>query len=289
MGWHGDEIVVDFRCRPNTPECLGYLEAPQAKRVMALSKTTAPPAADLDGFLAHLSAIGVDRAVFFGYAARDTSKWAVGNDYVARVVDESKGRIMGFAGVAHTGMAGLRAVVHAVDELGLRGISLEPFGNRLAPDDRTLYPIYAKCCELGVAVSICAGPMPYAGMSGVEGPPLSCADPIAIDRVATDFPELRLVLSHTSWPWVEHVVALAVRHPNVYFDTLIYYGWPGNEVLAAAINRLVPDRVLFSSGFPIVPIEQARAEFESSGVHPEFLPAAFGANARRLLEETGAW
>jgi predicted TIM-barrel fold metal-dependent hydrolase len=289
MGWFGDEVVVDFRCRPNTPECLQYLGAPQAQRVMSLSGTTAPPPTDVDGFLAHLTQLGVDRAVFFGYAARDTSAWAVGNEYVAQVASESAGRIIGFAGIAQTGMSGVRAVSHAVDELGLRGISIEPFGNRLAPDDRMLYPIYSKCCELGVPVSICAGPMPYAGMSSVEGPPLWCADPIAVDRVASDFPELTIIFSHTSWPWVEHVIALAVRHQRVYFDTLIYYGWPGNEVLANAINRLVPDRVLFSSGFPIVPIEHARSEFEASGVHREHLPGAFGGNARRLLEAAGAW
>ncbi len=290
MGWYGEQPVVDFRCRPNTPECLRYLDSPQVKRVMSLLATVSPEATDLQGFIGHLDEIGVDRAVFFGHAAGDTQPWAVTNDYVADVARRSGGRIIGFAGIdCQGGMQSVRAVDHAVTELGLRGISVEPFGCRTAADDRVLYPVYAKCCELGVPVSISAGPMPYAGLSGVAGPGLLSADPATIDRVACDFPELTIIYSHTSWPWSNHVVALALRHANVYFDTEIYFSWPGNEVLARAINTLVPDRVLFSSGYPIVPIEKARAEIEASGVLVEHLPALFGANARRLLMNTGGW
>ncbi len=289
MSWFDGEVVIDFRSRPTTPECLRYLDTPQVRRVMEILGTSAPAPTDLSGYLEYLSQAGVDRVGFFGHVAQDTNDWDISNERVAELAAQSGGRIFTFAGVScRGGMAAVRYVEHAIRGLGFAGISLEPFGDRTTADDRVLYPIYAKACELGVPVAITAGPLPYAGLGPVEGPALWSAEPIAIDRVATDFPELTIIYSHTSWPWSNAVIAVALRHPHVYFDTELYYGLPGNEVLGPAIDRLVPERALFSSGYPIVPIEKARKEIESSGIQPKHLAGVFGGNARRLLEVTQA-
>ena len=79
MSWIDGEVVIDFRSRPTTPECLRYLDTPQVRRVMEILGTSAPAPTDLSGYLEHLSEVGVDRVWFFGHVAQDTNDWDISN------------------------------------------------------------------------------------------------------------------------------------------------------------------------------------------------------------------
>ena len=84
------------------------------------------------------------------------------------------------------------------------------YGFDIPLTDRKMYPLYAKCVELDVPVSVQVGHV-------LETMPSDCGLPIYLDRVACDFPELRILASHTGWPWVEELISVCYKWDNVWF------------------------------------------------------------------------
>jgi hypothetical protein len=224
----------------------------------------------------------VRRVVFAGRQSSGTSANDVTNDYVAEVMHQFPGRVIGFAGIDPLlGMHAVREVTRAVQQLGLRGVALDPYGGQVTANDRRFYPVYAKCAELAVPVVITTGPLPFAG------PRLSHGDVRPIDDVACDFPELTIIIDHTGWPWVNETIALAFRHENVFIDTSFYIHLPGTNLFAEAANSIIPDRILFASGFPVVPIETALERVRALPFTAEALKGVLGDNAEKLLRRLG--
>ncbi len=276
--------IIDFRSRPNTPEYLVALKHPLTKSVMRKLGTTAPAETTLDGWVADFTAKGVERVVFTGRQTEGTGGHDVGNEYVADTVRRFPDKVIGFAGINPLGgMKSVQAVEHAVGSLGLKGVSIDPFGGLVAANDRRLYPVYAKCAELAVPVVITCGPLPFAG------PRLAHGDVRAIDDVAADFPELIIVIDHSGWPWVGETIAIAFRHENVYIDTSLYSHLPGAALFAEAANTIIPDRILFASCFPVVPVETALARIRTLPFKEEALEGVLYRNADQLLRRLGCY
>ncbi len=270
--------MIDFRSRPNTPEYLVALQHPLTKNVMRKLGTTPPVATTLEGWVAACEAQGVERLVFAGRQSEDTEGHDVGNEYVAEAARRFPGKVIGFAGINPLrGMKSVEAVEHAVRVLALKGISIDPFGGPVEANDRRLYPVYAKCAELDVPIVITCGPLPFAG------PRLDHGDVRAVDDVAADFPELTIVIAHCGWPWVTETIAIAFRHENVYIDTSLYSHLPGAALFAEAANTIIPDRILFASCFPVVPVDLALARLRNLPFTPEALESVLYHNADRLL------
>jgi len=89
----------------------------------------------------------------------------------------------------------LREIEIAVKQYGFKGVYVHIYGFDIPLHDRKMYPLYAKCVELDVPVSLQVGHV-------LEAMPSDCGRPIYLDRVACDFPELKIVGAHTGWPWV---------------------------------------------------------------------------------------
>ncbi len=276
--------IIDFRSRPNTPEYLVALKHPLTKSVMRKLGTTAPEETTLDGWVADFTAKGVERAVFTGRQTEGTDGHDIGNEYVAETMRRFPDKVIGFAGINPLrGMKSVQAVEHAVRSLGLKGVSIDPFGGLVPANDKRLYPVYSKCAELAVPVVITCGPLPFAGPRLVHG------DVRAIDDVAVDFPELTIVIDHSGWPWVGETIAIAFRHENVYIDTSLYSHLPGAALFAEAANTIIPDRILFASCFPVVPVETALARIRSLPFKDEALEGVLYRNADQLLRRLGCY
>jgi predicted TIM-barrel fold metal-dependent hydrolase len=108
-------------------------------------------------------------------------------------------------------MDSVRLIERAVKEFGFKGVYAHTLGQGIPPNDKTMYPCYGKCAELGIPFSIQLG-------HSLEILPSDPGRPIYLDQVALDFPELTIIGSHTGWPWCEELIALAWKHPNVYLD-----------------------------------------------------------------------
>ncbi|SHI22454.1 hypothetical protein SAMN04488135_11419 [Pollutimonas bauzanensis] len=244
--------------------------------------TTAPASRTLAEWIIELDDQGVEKVVFAGRQSANTGSNDVTNEYVSEAAHRYPGRIVGLAGINPSGgMSSVREVGRAINELKLSGIALDPFGGSMAPNDRRLYPIYSKCAELEVPVVVTTGPLPFAGARLAHG------SVVTLDDVACDFPELTIVVDHTGWPWVNEAIALAFRHENVYIDTSFYMHLPGCEQFAHAANSIIPDKLIFASGYPVVPIAKAYADLSALPFTPEALEAVRYGNAKRLLNKFG--
>ena len=104
--------------------------------------------------------------------------------------------------------------MRADETWGIRAVGVFPSGTfpQVAINDKLMYPIYAKCVELGIPVFCCAG---------VPGPRLKYAPQAVelIDEVMFDFPELVFVTRHGCEPWTELAVKLMLKWPGLHYST----------------------------------------------------------------------
>jgi hypothetical protein len=110
----------------------------------------------------------------------------------------------------------------------------------------------------------------------------SVGRPIALDAVACDFPELKLVGIHVGIPWTEEMIAMAWKHANVYIGSDAHSPryWPASFV--HFINSYGQDKVLFGTDYPVLDFERTRAEIEALGLKPAVLGKLLRENAKRL-------
>ncbi len=150
-----------------------------------------------------------------------------GNAIIADVLAQYPKRFIGLATISpHDGMRGVRELVRLVQDHGFGALRVSALYNMVEASDRRYYPLYAKCVELDIPVRI------YTNMNYATDRPYDLGHPRHLDQIAVDFPELRIVAGLSGWPWINDMVALLRRHPNLYCDTAShrprYFGVPGS-------------------------------------------------------------
>jgi predicted TIM-barrel fold metal-dependent hydrolase len=186
---------------------------------------------------------------------------------VAAAVEKYPKRFRGLAGIDPTeGMRGVRALDHAIKNMGFVGAHLYPHWFGLPPDDRRYYPFYAKCVELDIPIQMQVG---HCLVYTPSTPLRSVGRPILLDTIACDFPELKLVGIHTGWPWVEEMISVAWKHKNVYIGSDAYSPRYWKPEFVHFINSWGTKKVLFGTDFPIVDFERATREIGELDIKPE--------------------
>ena len=208
------------------------------------------------------------------------ANWQLPLEKVAEVVEKHTNRFSGLAGIdPNAGMNGVRELEYAIKELGFVGAQLYPHWFELPPDHARYYPFYAKCVELDVPIQMQVGQcLVYS-----KGRPLrSVGRPIALDAIACDFPDLKIIGSHMGFPWVEEMISVAYKHPNVYISSDAYAPkyWPPSFV--HFINSWGSDKVLFGTDFAVIDMERARSEIEALGLKPDSKKKFLRENAMRV-------
>jgi len=135
----------------------------------------------------------------------------------------------------------------AVREEGRQGIKFHPLVQRFRPHEPRMYPIYEKCVELGIPALFHAGVVHYENHIAHYG------TPIYLDQVATDLPELRIVIAHLGGNFSFEALIIAEKHENVYMDTA-FLPWfcerslprvEPMELIERAVRFVGPDRILY--------------------------------------------
>jgi predicted TIM-barrel fold metal-dependent hydrolase len=195
---------------------------------------------------------------------------------VAEAVAESGGRIIGTASYDPFRITdSVAEVERAVKELGFRYVWFHPLSYGLAPNDRRFYPLYAKCMELGIPVGFQVG-------QSAEVLPSDCGRPMLADDVAIEFPDLRINLSHTGWPWVDEWCSMLWRHPNVYGDISAYYPHSLDDRLVRFMDSSRGrDKVLFGTNG--LGLERCKEEFLELDISEETKRAVLHDNAVRFF------
>ncbi len=272
--------IIDCRARPNTPEYYSLLGGDGIKHIYAKTGHPYPEKPHtLDDFVNAFEAEGITSAVCTGRDMETTGQWKVSNDYVADLVAAKPGKIIGLAGIdPHKGYLALQEIDRSINELHLKGISLDPALVGLYPNDPKFFPIYQKCQDMGIPVFITIGPAPVGG-----GLKMSYGAPGPIDDVAADFPKLKILCSHGAFPYTQEMIAIAWRNDNVYFEPSIYIFMPGAaELIVKAANTIIGDKICFASAFPFAPFSDVH-RFKALGFSEEVLPLFFHDNAAKLL------
>jgi uncharacterized protein len=118
---------------------------------------------------------------------------------------------------------------------------------------------------------------------GGGGIRLKYSNPMLVDDVAVDFPELRIILAHPSFPWQDEALAVATHKPYVYIDLS---GWSPKYFppqLVRAANRQLRTKILFGTDYPYIKMDRWRRDFDSLDMDPAVAPLIFKDNALRVL------
>jgi len=121
-------------------------------------------------------------------------------------------------------------------------------------------------------------------MRGGNGMRLKYSNPMYIDDVAVDFPDMPIIMAHPSFPWQEEALSVANHKPNVYIDLS---GWSPKyfpPILVQYSNTLLRKKVLFGSDWPMISPERWLADFEKIEIKNEVRPLILKENAARLLK-----
>lgn len=277
--------IIDFRLRPPSKGFLDmYLYRNKERTVgmtrqLGLRPAESVLAESMPQCLTEMDGAGIRLGVALGRHSNETTRIAhVSNDDVAQLVRDYPGRFVGIASVDLTEPRGaLEELERAIRGLGLRGLSIEPgmVEPPMYADDAKLYPLYEHCADLGVPAVLMSG--------GNAGPDVSYSLPVALDRVARDFPRLDIVAAHGGWPWVVPTLHVAFRRPNVYVSPDMYLLLPGALDYVQAANTYLQDRFLFGSAYPAASLVDYVDAFAKLPFDANVQPKICRENAARLL------
>ena len=201
-------------------------------------------------------------------------------EVVARACEEYPDRFYGLAGIdPFDGMDGVRAFEDAVQNMGFIGAHLYPHWFELAPDHAKYYPFYAKCCELGVPIQMQVG---QSMIYSKEYRTRSVGQPITLDAVACDLPELKLIGIHVGIPWHDEMISMAWKHENIYIgcDAHRPKYWP--KSFTHYVNSYGQDKVIFGTDFPVLDFKKTTDDINEIGFKPEVRRKLMRDNAIRI-------
>lgn len=229
-----------------------------------------------EGFLGLMDEAGIDYAVILAELAPITTGIA-DNAYVAEFCSKSP-RLIPFASInPYTSTRPAEELERLVRDEGFQGLKLYPTYQHYYPNDAHIYPLYAKAQELKIPVSL------HIGSSIFTGARIKYGDPITMDDVAVDFPELVLLMCHSGRPfWYEKAFALARLHENLYMEVS---GLPPQRLLDyfPELERLA-HKVIYGSDFPGVPTIKENIEaIKRLDMGEDAKGKILGENAARLL------
>jgi len=274
--------IIDFRVRPPVRGILKtamYANAPRRDRfIHQLGMQPAPSASkkSMPMLLKEMNKAGVVRGVVM--ARISDTLGSISNEDVHAICKAYPKQFVGIAGVDPTSR---KAAIKSIDDsmkAGFRGVTIEPgaYPVPMYADDRRLYPIYAHLEDRKIPVVIMTG--------GNAGPDLSYSSPIPLDRVAGDFPNLKIVVSHGNWPWVHEILHVAFRRANIYLSPDMYlYNLPGMDDWIKAANGWLADRFIYASAYPLTPLLDYAEWFMTLPLRQDVMEKCVYKNAAALL------
>jgi predicted TIM-barrel fold metal-dependent hydrolase len=204
--------------------------------------------------------------------------WNVTEEEVHSLTQQAPGRVFGLVGIdPREGLAGVQRLERWIREGSFVGGHLHPYGFGLDVNHRRFYPFYTKLAELGAPLVVQIG-------HSAEAMPSAAGRPILLDDIALDLPELPIVAAHTGWPWLDEMIALAWKHPNVYIGTSAHHPKYWDPQLVAFANSRGKGKVLFGTDWPVMDHGDAIATIRGMQLKDEARELLLSGSARRLFK-----
>jgi len=219
---------------------------------------------------------GIDFAVLLAEIAPLTTG-IVENEFITDFCRESE-RLIPFASINPvTDSNPSQTLIRLVKDYGMKGLKLLPPYQHFYPNDASIYKLYEKAQELGIPVVF------HTGTSVFQESRLKYANPLYLDDVAVDFPDLTIVQAHGGRGlWYDTALFLAKRHKNVYIDIS---GLPPQNLLNYFPDLdKIADKVVFGSDWPGVPSIRKNIEaIRKLQLKEETKHKITGENAKKIL------
>ncbi len=222
--------------------------------------------------LGEMDRLGVDKAVLTSTLStvdEETLSFVVGHRHRIRLAatadkpDKPRSQSMAIRSRASEGTVDL--------------VRISPLIHQRPLNDAVYYPLYATCEELGLPVSI---------NIGIPGPRVRsrCQDPVLLEDVLIDFPDLVVIGAHMGHPYEELLIEYMIKWPNLYLSNSAYLAKYMHPSLVRFMDsRRGRGRVLFASDHPFLPMERALSAARSLPLTDEAMAEFLGDAADRIL------
>lgn len=238
---HGDGIIDVWAQQPTER----FMRSPWLETLLRWTGTSGRVPVSVDATLQAMDDAGVTISLLSAWSS--PQGMLIDNDDVATVVDQHPSRFRGLMAVdLRDPMTAVREIRRRADDLRFVGVRLVPWVWDLPPNDPLYFPVYVACIDAD---------LPFCTQIGHTGP-LCRSEPGRpipyLDDVLLRFPELRIVGGHVGYPWIDEVISLATKYPNLYVDTSAYAAHRLPDQLVAYMAGHGAGRVLFGTNWPML-------------------------------------
>ncbi len=206
------------------------------------------------------------------------------NEEIAEAAAANADVLIAFASVDPGRPDAVERARRLIADHGVKGFKFHPNLQAFHPNDPSAYPLYEAIAEAGLPALFHTGHSGMGtGLPGGGGFRLKYSNPMALDDVAADFPELEIVLAHPSFPWQDEAISICLHKQNVWIDLS---GWSPKYFppqLVQYANTQLKTKVLFGSDFPLITPDRWLADFEQAAFKDDVRPLVLKENAARLL------
>jgi hypothetical protein len=188
------------------------------------------------------------------------------NEEVRDAARENSDIMLAFASIdPHKGKMGVREARRLIEEGGISGFKFHPTVQGFFPNDRMAYGLYEVIAEHKLPAIF------------------KYSNPIHVDDVAADFPDMKVIIAHPSWPWQDEALSVCLHKPNVYIDLS---GWSPKYFppqLVQYANTQLKRKMLFGSDYPLIAPDRWIKDFKEAGFRPEVHELILKENAVAVL------
>ena len=223
--------------------------------------------------------------VVFTVDGKNQTRAHVTNDEVLAFAERNDDIVIPFVSVDPTrGTAGVREAERLIETGAVRGFKLHPQTQGFFANDPAYYPFYEVIEAARLPIIVHSGHSGMGtGMRGGGGIRLKYGNPMLLDDVAVDFPDMPIIIAHPSFPWQDEALSVCLHKPQVYIDLS---GWspkyfPANLVQYA--NTQLKHKMLFGSDYPVLTPDRWMRDFAQLPIKDEVRPLILKENAVRLF------
>ena len=251
--------------------------------------STDGPNPDLDSIAAYYRERRMAAVVFTVDAETNLGYAPISSAEVAEGAARNNDVLIPFGSVDPRKESAIDDARRLVEDHGVRGFKFHPTVQGFDPSDESHFPLYGALQQAGVVALFHTGQTGIgAGLPGGRGLRLGLSNPMLLDPVAAQFPDLQIIMAHPSVPWQDEALSVATHKHNTWIDLS---GWSPKyfpDSLVRAANSYLKSRVLFGSDFPLLTPDRWRRDVEQTALKPEVMPGILKANAARLLGLTAS-
>ena len=213
-----------------------------------------------------------------------TGSAGVPSEEVAELAAQYPETLIPFASVDPWDERAVEQVHRLARDYGVRGFKFHPITQAFIPNDERFYPLYEAIASYKLISLFHSGQtMMGRSLPGGGGLKIKYANPIYLDDVAADFPDMPIIIAHPSVPWQDEALSVALHKPQVYIDLS---GWSAKYFppqLIQYANTLLKDKILYGSDYPLFTPDRWMEDFEKAPFRDEVRPLILKHNAARLL------